>query len=185
MIQCRWYDANDFKNFREVRYDMSWMEAITFEEGGTGFEGPKKFRIPADWTNIALCIRYLLISTVFWRKTEIVPFLRFSFMTKTSDGFWKLNQQLNHVHFEQNSFLELKKSFFVQVTVIDANNPAEVLDSFQVCSSHLLCIASVPGDCKSSSNQCFGSGIQCLFDPGSRIRNCFFFRIPQTRTFVT
>ena len=33
-----------------------------------------------------------------------------------------------------------------KVTVIDANNPADVLESFHVCSSHLLCIASVPGD---------------------------------------
>ncbi|XP_076319409.1 C-Jun-amino-terminal kinase-interacting protein 4-like isoform X29 [Tachypleus tridentatus] len=32
-----------------------------------------------------------------------------------------------------------------KVTVIDANNPADILDSFHVCSSHLLCIASVPG----------------------------------------
>ena len=32
-----------------------------------------------------------------------------------------------------------------KVTVIDANSPADVLESFQVCSSHLLCIASVPG----------------------------------------
>ncbi|XP_043188488.1 C-Jun-amino-terminal kinase-interacting protein 4-like isoform X47 [Amphibalanus amphitrite] len=32
-----------------------------------------------------------------------------------------------------------------KVTVIDANNPADVLQSFPVCSSHLLCIASVPG----------------------------------------
>lgn len=32
-----------------------------------------------------------------------------------------------------------------KVTVIDANNPADVLESFNVCSSHLLCIASVPG----------------------------------------
>lgn len=31
------------------------------------------------------------------------------------------------------------------VTVIDANNPAEILNSFGVCSNHLLCIASVPG----------------------------------------
>uniref|UniRef100_A0A646QFG0 C-jun-amino-terminal kinase-interacting protein 3 n=1 Tax=Hemiscolopendra marginata TaxID=943146 RepID=A0A646QFG0_9MYRI len=31
------------------------------------------------------------------------------------------------------------------VTVIDANNPADVLESFLVCTSHLLCIASVPG----------------------------------------
>ncbi|XP_023710608.1 C-Jun-amino-terminal kinase-interacting protein 4 isoform X5 [Cryptotermes secundus] len=32
-----------------------------------------------------------------------------------------------------------------KVTVIDANNPADILESFSVCSSHLLCIASVPG----------------------------------------
>nr|CAI5869512.1 unnamed protein product [Callosobruchus analis] len=31
------------------------------------------------------------------------------------------------------------------VTVIDANNPAELLNSFGVCSKHVLCIASVPG----------------------------------------
>ncbi|XP_018324079.2 C-Jun-amino-terminal kinase-interacting protein 4 isoform X2 [Agrilus planipennis] len=31
------------------------------------------------------------------------------------------------------------------VTVIDANNPAEILNSFGVCTNHLLCIASVPG----------------------------------------
>ena len=33
-----------------------------------------------------------------------------------------------------------------KVTVIDANNPADVLECFHVCSSHLLCIASVPGN---------------------------------------
>ncbi|XP_051171638.1 JNK-interacting protein 3 isoform X2 [Leptopilina boulardi] len=32
-----------------------------------------------------------------------------------------------------------------KVTVIDANNPAEILEVFNVCQSHLLCIASVPG----------------------------------------
>lgn len=31
------------------------------------------------------------------------------------------------------------------VTVIDANNPADVLKSFAVCPYHLLCIASIPG----------------------------------------
>lgn len=31
------------------------------------------------------------------------------------------------------------------VTVIDAKNPAEVLDSFPVCQTHLLCICSVQG----------------------------------------
>ena len=35
--------------------------------------------------------------------------------------------------------------FLGKVTVIDANSPADVLESFHVCSSHLLCIASVPG----------------------------------------
>lgn len=29
--------------------------------------------------------------------------------------------------------------------MIDANNPAEILEVFNVCQSHLLCIASVPG----------------------------------------
>ncbi|XP_029834839.2 C-Jun-amino-terminal kinase-interacting protein 4 isoform X3 [Ixodes scapularis] len=32
-----------------------------------------------------------------------------------------------------------------EVSVVDANNPADILDSFHVCPSHLLCIASVPG----------------------------------------
>ncbi len=32
-----------------------------------------------------------------------------------------------------------------RVTVIDANSPADVLEAFHVCSSHLLCISSVPG----------------------------------------
>lgn len=31
------------------------------------------------------------------------------------------------------------------VTVIDANNPADILNSFGVCANHLMCIASVPG----------------------------------------
>lgn len=31
------------------------------------------------------------------------------------------------------------------VTVIDANNPADILKTFPVCANHLLCIASVPG----------------------------------------
>ena len=34
-----------------------------------------------------------------------------------------------------------------RVTVVDANNPADVLKAFNVCQSHLLCIASVPGMC--------------------------------------
>ncbi|XP_041356753.1 C-Jun-amino-terminal kinase-interacting protein 4-like isoform X9 [Gigantopelta aegis] len=32
-----------------------------------------------------------------------------------------------------------------RVTVIDANNPGDILDSFRVSSTHLLCISSVPG----------------------------------------
>ncbi|KAF6201697.1 hypothetical protein GE061_004092, partial [Apolygus lucorum] len=35
------------------------------------------------------------------------------------------------------------------VTVIDANNPADILEAFSVCQSYLLCIASVPGACES------------------------------------
>ena len=32
-----------------------------------------------------------------------------------------------------------------RVTVIDANNPGDSLESFHVTSSHILCIASVAG----------------------------------------
>lgn len=32
-----------------------------------------------------------------------------------------------------------------RVTIIDANRPADVILSFEVCQSHLLCIAAVPG----------------------------------------
>ena len=33
-----------------------------------------------------------------------------------------------------------------RVAVVDANDPADVLDRFDICSSHLLCIAS--GECR-------------------------------------
>jgi len=33
-----------------------------------------------------------------------------------------------------------------EVNVIDANSPGDVLDTFYICSSRVLCIASVPGD---------------------------------------
>ena len=32
-----------------------------------------------------------------------------------------------------------------QITVIDANNPGQIIEAFHVSSSHILCIASVPG----------------------------------------
>ncbi|XP_077258920.1 JNK-interacting protein syd isoform X4 [Temnothorax americanus] len=40
-----------------------------------------------------------------------------------------------------------------KVTVIDANNPADVLEVFNVCQGHLLCIASVPGAKESDYTQ--------------------------------
>ncbi len=32
-----------------------------------------------------------------------------------------------------------------RITVVDANNPGDVLETFHVTTSHILCIASVPG----------------------------------------
>ncbi|KAG8226788.1 hypothetical protein J437_LFUL002834, partial [Ladona fulva] len=58
----------------------------------------------------------------------------------------ELERQLSSLVWICTSTLNASK-----VTVVDANNPAIVLASFEVCSSHLLCIASVPGkDCKST-----------------------------------
>lgn len=43
------------------------------------------------------------------------------------------------------------------VNVIDANNPADVLKTFNVCQNHLLCIASIPG---ASSVDYMDGGVQ-------------------------
>ncbi|XP_035228089.1 C-Jun-amino-terminal kinase-interacting protein 4-like isoform X1 [Stegodyphus dumicola] len=74
-------------------------------------------------------------------------------------------EKLNHELAEQekcrkeNEEIEQKLSSLIwigtsthtnsKVNVIDARNPGDVLSSFFVCSSHLLCIASVPGACES------------------------------------
>lgn len=52
----------------------------------------------------------------------------------------RLEEQLSSYVWICTSTLKMSK-----VTVIDANNPAEILQAFNVCQSHLLCIASVPG----------------------------------------
>jgi hypothetical protein len=64
-----------------------------------------------------------------------------------------LDQELNALR--EGALLETRLSSLVWictythaasiVTVIDANNPAEILNSFGVCANHVLCIASVPG----------------------------------------
>lgn len=45
------------------------------------------------------------------------------------------------------------------VTIIDANNPAEILDSFGVCTSRILCIASVPS--ASSTDSEINTPVSC------------------------
>lgn len=76
---------------------------------------------------------------------------------RPSDEIDRLDQELKEGERErrEGELLEQSLSSLVwictsthsisKVTVIDANNPADILESFHVCSSHLLCIASVPG----------------------------------------
>lgn len=52
----------------------------------------------------------------------------------------QLEQQLSSLVWICTSTQKMSK-----VTVIDANNPAGILEVFNVCQGHLLCIASVPG----------------------------------------
>ncbi|KAL1518265.1 hypothetical protein ABEB36_001911 [Hypothenemus hampei] len=69
------------------------------------------------------------------------------------DPVESLEQELDNC--KEGALLETKLSSLVWivtttqqasiVTVIDANNPAELLNSFGVCSAQVLCIASVPG----------------------------------------
>lgn len=59
----------------------------------------------------------------------------------------KLQKEQSEMEQNLSSFVWLCTSTHSssKVNVIDANNPANLLDSFHVCASHLLCIASVPG----------------------------------------
>ncbi|CAK9804806.1 JNK-interacting protein 3 [Anthophora plagiata] len=52
----------------------------------------------------------------------------------------QLEQQLSSLVWICTSTQKLSK-----VIVIDANNPASILEVFNICQGHLLCIASVPG----------------------------------------
>ncbi|XP_063991183.1 JNK-interacting protein 3 isoform X3 [Diachasmimorpha longicaudata] len=71
----------------------------------------------------------------------------------------KLEQQLSSLVWICTSTQKMSK-----VTVIDANNPADILEVFNVCQSHLLCIASVPGAKESDY-------LQSTEDYGMRIAN--------------
>ena len=54
----------------------------------------------------------------------------------------------HYLRFQENNFdfdFFPVKLMYNLLCHIDANSPADVLESFHVCSSHLLCIASVPG----------------------------------------
>ena len=54
----------------------------------------------------------------------------------------------HYLQFQENNFdfdFFSVKLMYNLLYLIDANSPADVLESFHVCSSHLLCIASVPG----------------------------------------
>ncbi|KAG7173949.1 JNK-interacting protein 3-like [Homarus americanus] len=57
-----------------------------------------------------------------------------------------------------------------KVTVIDANNPADILESFHVCSSHLLCIASVPG--AKESDYSIDEDLNKLVEESQQSNNC-------------
>ena len=57
-----------------------------------------------------------------------------------------------------------------RVAVVDANDPAEVLDRFNVCSSHLLCIASGEGLVEKTVSKRLKYGHICKCYPPPQIR---------------
>lgn len=50
-----------------------------------------------------------------------------------------------------------------KAVVIDANQPGNILESFFVCNSHVLCIASVPGQQMNTCAHEVGSFYWCLW----------------------
>ncbi|XP_048344185.1 C-Jun-amino-terminal kinase-interacting protein 4 isoform X13 [Sphaerodactylus townsendi] len=65
----------------------------------------------------------------------------------------RLDQELKDQQKEQKNQEELSSLVWIctsthtatKVIIVDANQPENILDSFIVCNSHVLCIASVPG----------------------------------------
>lgn len=76
----------------------------------------------------------------------------------------RLEQQLSSLVWICTSTQKMSK-----VTVIDANNPADILEAFNVCQSHLLCIASVPG--AKESDYVLGSNDNSFQDNGAGDQN--------------
>ncbi|XP_025087782.1 C-Jun-amino-terminal kinase-interacting protein 4-like isoform X20 [Pomacea canaliculata] len=74
---------------------------------------------------------------------------------ETKDEVEKLNKELKEHEKEVKSSEQEHLSSLVwistsmhnssRVTVVDANNPGDILDNFRISSSHILCIASIPG----------------------------------------
>lgn len=58
-----------------------------------------------------------------------------------------------------------------KVIVIDANQPGNILESFFVCNSHVLCIASVPGE--RTRPLCSTETFTGAFDPNRFCCVCF------------
>lgn len=42
-----------------------------------------------------------------------------------------------------------------KVVIIDANQPGSLVDQFNVCNAHVLCISSVPGEAESARFKAF------------------------------
>ncbi|XP_068613385.1 C-Jun-amino-terminal kinase-interacting protein 4-like [Brachionichthys hirsutus] len=92
----------------------------------------------------------------------------------------KLDQELKEQQQELRQQDELSSLVWIctstksttKAVVIDANQPASILDSFFVCSSHILCISSVPGaretDYPAGEDTAPGCGTEPVGDGGSR-----------------
>ncbi|XP_055006600.1 C-Jun-amino-terminal kinase-interacting protein 4 isoform X2 [Boleophthalmus pectinirostris] len=89
---------------------------------------------------------------------------------KTNSSLDQLDQELKDQQKELRQQEELSSLVWIctstqastKAVVIDANQPGNILESFTVCSSHVLCIASVPGaretDYPAGEEVCVNSG---------------------------
>lgn len=66
-------------------------------------------------------------------------------------GVFRCSQDQQKEHRQQDELSSLvwictSTKSTTKAIVIDANQPGNILDSFLVCNSHVLCITSVPGE---------------------------------------
>jgi hypothetical protein len=127
-LHCRWKILVTFSTVKEtkrwVEFDLFWCVKINGTWGKRG-KGHRK-RVQVD------------VIKAKWKLQKPVLF-------QEHEKCIKDHEEEQTVRMSSLVWIVTSTHSSSRVTVIDANNPGDILESFHVTSSHILCISSVPG----------------------------------------